>query len=148
MSDLMQRLQADATGALKRRDGLALQALRLVISQAKNLRIERGRELTDADVMSVLQKAIKTRRESVEQFRKGQREDLASKEEGEIALLEGYLPRPLTEAELTILVEEVVREVGASGKKDLGRVMKEIQARAPGRVDNRLASRIASEKLA
>ncbi len=147
VSELLERLQADSREALKRRDDIALQALRMVLAQAKNARIEKGTELSDTDVAALIQRAIKTRKDSIEQFRRGSREDLAIKEEREVEVLQGFLPRQLSEAETASLVESVIKELGASGKKDLGRVMKALQARSTGALDNRLASRIASEKL-
>ena len=147
VSELVERLQADSREALKRRDDIALQALRMVLAQAKNARIEKGTELSDTDVAALIQRAIKTRKDSIEQFRRGSREDLAIKEEREVEVLQGYLPRQLSEAETASLVESVIKELGASGKKDLGRVMKALLARSTGALDNRLASRIASEKL-
>lgn len=147
VSELLERLQADSREALKRRDDIALQALRMVLAQAKNARIEKGTELSDTDVAALIQRAIKTRKDSIEQFRRGSREDLAIKEEREVEVLQGYLPRQLSEAETASLVESVIKELGASGKKDLGRVMKALLARSTGALDNRLASRIASEKL-
>src|SRR6059036_218435 len=107
MSEFLDRIQADSRDALKSRDDILLQALRMVLSQAKNARIEKGADLTETEVMGLLQKAIKTRRESIGLFRRGGREDLASREEREVSLLETYLPRPLGEEEVGALVEAI-----------------------------------------
>lgn len=147
MASLLEAIENDSRAALKARDDLRLQALRMVLAQAKNARIEKGSDLTDAEIATVLQKAVKTRRDSVEQYRRGGREDLATKEEREIAVIEAYLPQPLTREETSAILDAIISEIGASGKKDLGRVMKELQTRHAGRVDNRLASGLAAEKL-
>jgi uncharacterized protein YqeY len=155
MPTLLETLQNDSKDALRAHDDVKLQAIRMILSSAKNVRIEKGAEVDDADVTAILQKAIKSRRDSVEQFRKGGREELAAKEEREIALLEAYLPKQLTEAEVKAAIETVLARIaGEAGpgalppsKKDLGRVIREVQALHPGRVDNRILSKLVSERL-
>ena len=155
MPTLLETLQNDSKDALRAHDDVKLQAIRMILASAKNVRIEKGSEVDDADLMAILQKAIKSRRDSVEQFRKGGREELAAKEEREIGLLEAYLPRPLSEDEVRAAIEAALgrlRESGGpgappAGKKDLGRVIKEVQGLHPGRIDNRILSKLASERL-
>lgn len=151
MPSLFEILQNDMREAMRARDDLRLQALRMVLAAAKNAKIEKKGELDDADVRGVIQKAIKTRRESVEQFRAGGREEMARKEEAEIALLQAYLPEAMGEAETAAAVAALVAELAGSGpaltKKDMGRVMKEAQSRFAGRADNRLVSKLVSESL-
>jgi uncharacterized protein YqeY len=151
MPSLHDTLQNDMRDAMRARADLKLQTLRMVLAAVKNARIEKGSDLEDADVRAILVKAIKTRRESVEQFRKGNREEMAAKEESEIALLQAYLPQALTEAETAEAVKALIAELTAGGppltKRDMGRVMKEAQTRFAGRADNKLVSMLVGEQL-
>lgn len=134
---LQERLVEEMKEAM--RSGLAekLSVIRMVRSSLKNREIERGKgtPLTDADVMEVIQSGIKQRRDSIDQFRKGDRADLVAKEEQEIVILQGFLPPPLTTGELEALVRAAVGEVGASGAKDMGKVMKAVMPRLQGRAE-------------
>jgi len=125
---------------MKARDTLRVSTLRLLLSQIKNDEIERGKVLGREEVLALVQRGIKTRRESVEHFERGGRDDLAAKERREIAILEAYLPRQLGPEEIARAAEELVRELGAQGKKDMGRVMKAFMERHAGEVDGRAAS--------
>lgn len=134
---LQERLVEEMKEAM--RSGLAekLSVIRMVRSSLKNREIERGKgtPLTDADVMEVIQSGIKQRRDSIDQFRKGGRADLVAKEEQEIVILQGFLPPPLTTGELEALVRAAVTDVGASGAKDMGKVMKAVMPRLQGRAE-------------
>jgi uncharacterized protein len=112
--------------------------------------IEKAKRLTLSEdaVLGVLTREVKTRRESVEAFRAGGREDLASKEEAEIAILQDYLPQPLTEDELRTLVDEGVAATGASNARDLGKVMGWLSARTRGRADGKVLSGLVAQALA
>lgn len=134
------QIQRDVATALKARETVRVSTLRLLLSQIKNEEIARRRELAREEVLALVQRGIKTRRESVEQFERGGRADLVAKERQEIAVLEGYLPRQLTPEELARAAEAIVRELGAQGKKDMGRVMKALMERYAGQVDGRQAS--------
>ena len=133
-------LQKDLTTALKAHDALRVSTLRLLLAQIKNEEIARRGPLAREDVLALVRRGIKTRRESVEHFDRGGRADLAEKERAEIAVLEAYLPRQLSQVEIAAAAAEVVRELGAQGKKDMGRVMKALLERYAGQVDGREAS--------
>src|SRR6188472_1126919 len=129
-------------------DGLRRDVLRMVASAAYNVEKKQGKALTDDEFLSVLSREVKTRRESVEAFRSGGREDLATKEEAEIAILQGYLPDGLTEAEIGALVEEAVAATGASNARDLGKVMGWLSPRTRGRADGKVVSGLVAQALA
>lgn len=132
------------------RSGEALRrdTLRMAESAIYNAEKRDRREYTDDEVAAVLSREVKTRRESVEAFRKGGREDLASKEEGEIAILAVYLPEQLTEAEIGALVDEAIAATGAAGPKDMGRIMGFLAPRTKGRADGRVVSQAVTAALA
>jgi len=119
----------------------------MVMAALKNRRIELMRDLNDQDELDVLRNAVKTRRESAEQFAKGGRPELAQKELDEIALLDRYLPKQLDEATTRASIESIVAEQGLKDPKQLGIVMKALMAKHPGLVDGKLAQRIAGEYL-
>jgi hypothetical protein len=129
-------------------DVLRRDVLRMVQNAVYNVEKSKRITLSDDDLLAVLTREVKTRRESVEAFRKGGREDLASKEEAEIAILADYLPQPLTEDELRALVAQGIRETGAASARDLGRVMGWLSPRIRGRADGKAASGLVAQALA
>jgi uncharacterized protein YqeY len=129
-------------------DGLRRDVLRMVVSAAYNVEKRQGRPLTDDEYLAVLSREVKTRRESVEAFRSGGREDLADKEEAEIAILGEYLPQPLTEAEIGDLVREGIAATGASSARDMGKVMGWLAPRTRGRADGKRVSELVVQALA
>lgn len=145
---LSERIQNDLKDAMRAGDALRRDTLRMVIADMKNRRIELGKELDDAEVEAVLRRGVKTRRESVEQYEAGKRPELAEKERGEIRVLEGYLPQPMSAEDVRRAVQEAIAETGAKSKKDTGLVMKALMAKHPGRIDGRSASQVLSELLA
>ncbi|HEU5162016.1 MAG TPA: GatB/YqeY domain-containing protein [Thermoanaerobaculia bacterium] len=144
---LTERIRADLTTAMKARDAARLSTLRLVQAALKNEQIEKGHELSDEEAEAVLRRALKQRQDSVEQYRKGSREDLAAKEEAEIVILQEYLPQLLSEVETERIIDETIARTGAESKKDMGKVMKEIMAAHKGRVDGKLVQSILGKKL-
>jgi uncharacterized protein YqeY len=132
------------------RSGEALRrdTLRMAESAIYNAEKRDRRIYSDDEVAAVLAREVKTRRESVEAFRKGGREDLASKEESEIGILAGFLPEQLSEVEITALVAEAVAATGAAGPRDMGKVMGWLAPKTKGRADGRLVSQVASRALA
>ena len=130
---LQERLRDDTTAAMRSGDTLRRDVLRMVQSAIYNVEKAKRVTLTDDEVLGVLTHAVKTRRESVDAFRAGGREDLAAKEEAEIAILQGYLPVALTEAELLALVGEGIAATGAASARDLGKVMGWLSPRTRGR---------------
>jgi uncharacterized protein YqeY len=144
---LTERIRADLTAAMKARDAARLSTLRLVQAALKNEQIEKGHELSDEEAEAVLRRALKQRQDSVEQYRKGSREDLAAKEEAEITILHEYLPQMLGDAETEAIVDATIASTGAASKKDMGKVMKEIMAAHKGRVDGKVVQAILGRKL-
>ncbi|MBM4407492.1 MAG: GatB/YqeY domain-containing protein [Chloroflexi bacterium] len=129
-------------------DALRRDVLRMAISSAYNVEKARQRPLTEDELVDVLGREVKTRRESVEAFRAGGREDLATKEEAEIAILREFLPRPLNADELSTLVDEAIAATGATSPRDLGRVMGWLAPRTRGRADGRQVSELVNGRLA
>ena len=143
------RISEQLTAAMRAKDTVRLGTLRMAKAALVNREVERGRALDDAESLQVIAALIKQRRDSIEQFRGGGREDLATKEEAEIAVLEAYLPPPVDPAELERLVNEAIAETGASSPKDMGRVMKAALGKLAGRTaDGRAVSEMVKTKLA
>lgn len=134
---LQERLVEEMKDAMRTGQAEKLSVIRMVRASLKNREIERGKgkPLTDADVMEVILSGIKQRRDAIEQFRKGGRADLVAKEEHEVVILQSFLPPPLSDDELAGLVREAAVEVGASGPKDMGKVMKAVLPRVAGRAE-------------
>ncbi|TSK04475.1 MAG: GatB/YqeY domain-containing protein [Geobacter sp.] len=145
---LRERLNAELKEAMRSRDTLRLSTIRMVLSSVKNRDIELRRELNDSEITETIVTLCKQRRESIRLFKEAGRQELVDKEEAELALLMGYLPQQLTREELEALVMKVIAEVGATGGKDMGKVMKTIQPQVAGRADGKLVSEVVKEKLA
>ena len=144
---LIDQLNTDLKDAMRAGDALKRDTLRMVLAAMKNKRIEVGAELDDAAQMGVLQSAVKSRKDSAEQYAQGGRPELAEKEEAEIRVIEGYLPQQLGEAETRAAVEKAVADTGAASKQDLGKVMKAVMAAHKGVVDGKTVQRLAAELL-
>ena len=145
---LMERISADMTVAMKARDQARLAPLRMAKAALMNREVEKGRALDDAEAQQVVTSLIKQRRDSIEQFLKGGREELAARETAEIGVLEAYLPPPIDPAEVERAVDDGIRETGAASAKDFGRVMKAVVAKLAGRgVDGRTINEIVRRKL-
>lgn len=145
---LASRIQDDLNRALRAGDALRVSTLRLVRAAAHNLEIERGRELTDSELESVVAHEAKRRREAIEAFAKGGRDDLVRKESLELAILTEYLPEQLSEEDLKTLVAETAAAVGAQSAKDVGKVMAAVMPKVKGRADGAVVNRIVREVLA
>jgi uncharacterized protein len=145
---LIDRISADMTAAMKARNQAALAPLRMAKAALMNREVEKGRALDEAESQQVLVSLIKQRRDSIEQFTKGGRDDLASREAAEIIALESYLPPPMDTAEIEREVAAAIAETGAATAKDMGRVMKAVMSRMGGRaVDGRTVSDLVRKKL-
>ena len=144
---MIDRLQNDLKDAMRKGDTLAVSTLRLLLSQMQYAKIQAGHPLNEAETITVLERAVKTRREAIEQYERGGRPELAEKERGEICVVERYLPKPLSPEETAAAVEALIAELGAKDKKDLGRVMKEFQARHRGRADGKTVSALIAARL-
>ena len=145
---LFDRISNDITAAMKAKDQARLAPLRMVKAALMNREVEKGRPLEEAEAEQVLGSLIKQRRDSIEQFTKGGRQELAAKESAEITVLEEYLPPPPDAAELERAVDAAIATTGASGAKDLGKVMKAAMANLAGKtVDGRAVNEIVRRKL-
>ncbi|KAA0226895.1 MAG: GatB/YqeY domain-containing protein [Dehalococcoidia bacterium] len=148
MTALKDQVQADLHDAIRARDEIRKVALRMLTAAIRNTEIELRHELDDAGVLAVVQKQVKQRRDSIVEFRKGGREDLVAKEEGELAWLEAYLPRQATREEIEAAARRAVAETGASGPRDIGKVMPGLMQQFAGRTDGKMVSDIVRELLA
>ena len=142
------RISGDLKAAMKSGDTLATETLRMLLAGIKNDEVAKRRALTEEETAAVLNRAVKTRQDAAALYEKGGRKELADKELREIEIVRRYLPRPLAVEEIARAAEEIIRELGVTSKKDAGRVMKELMARHPGRVDGRLAGSIVASRLA
>jgi uncharacterized protein len=145
---LRERLHDDTTAAMRSGDVLRRDVLRMVQNAIYNTEKAKKVTLTEDEILGIVMREVKTRRESVEAFRKGGREDLAAKEEAEIAILTDYLPEPLTDAELRALVDEAVAATGATSARDLGKAMGWLSPRIRGRADGKVVSGLVAQALA
>lgn len=145
---LRDRLQTDIAAAMRGGEALRRDTLRMAANAAYNTEKRNGRPLTDDEFLAVLSKEVKTRRESVEAFRNGGREDLAAKEEAEIEILSAYLPQALTDDEIRTLVAEAIGATGAASPRDLGKVMGWLSPKTRGRADGRRVSELVAQALA
>ena len=144
----IERISGELTQAMREKDTLTLGTLRMVKAALMNREIERGRALDDAESLQVVASLIKQRRDSVEQFRAGGRNDLADKEAAEITVLERYLPPPVDAGELERIVSDTIAELNATSAREMGRVMKGVLAKLAGRTaDGKLVSELVKRKL-
>ena len=141
------KIQEDVKAAMRAGDAETRDTLRMVVAALKNQRIELGRDLEEADELAVLQKAVKTRKDSVDQYVEAGREELAARERAEIAVIERYLPAQMSEDDVRAVVEKAIADVGATSKKEMGQVMKAVMAEHKGVVDGKTVQRIAGELL-
>ncbi|PYK63283.1 MAG: glutamyl-tRNA amidotransferase [Verrucomicrobia bacterium] len=145
---LLERLSQELKAAMLSKDTERLSTLRLLKSAIGYAQIERKTDtLPDAEVIAIIQKEVKKRREAVEQFEKGGRPELASKEKQEIPVLESFLPKPLSAEALEQLVRAAIQETGATGKKQMGQVIKAVQAKAAGRAEGKVISELVGKLL-
>jgi uncharacterized protein YqeY len=147
-SELKQRIQADVTAAMRAKDKARLSALRLVTAAIKQLEVDSRSELDDAGVLSVLEKMLKQRRDSLEQYESAGRTDLADQERFEIEIIETYMPEALPAGELESLIDAAIAETGAQSMRDMGKVMGVLKPRVQGRADMGAVSATVKQKLA
>jgi uncharacterized protein YqeY len=145
---LLERLAHELKSAMLAKEADRLSTLRMLKSAVGYAQIERKNEhLSDAEVVSVVQKEVKKRREAAEQFEKGGRPELAAKERSEITVLESFLPPALSSQELEQLVRVTIQEIGAADKKQMGQVIKAVQAKSAGRADGKTISEAVAKLL-
>ena len=145
---LSQRIAEDLKNALKSRDEFRLSCLRMLKTSLKHKQAEEGKELKDDEIQSVISSMIRKNQEAASEFRKGNREDLAIKEEAEVKVLYGYMPEQMSSAEIENALREIISELSATNLKDLGKVMKvamgRIAERAQGKEVNQIAKKLLS----
>ena len=145
---LRDRLSEDLKLAMKARDQLRMDVIRMIKAAVLNKEVEMKKDLDDAEMSRIMTTMIKQRKESVEQYEKGQRAELAAKERQEISIIESYLPKALSAGELETIIESLIRETGATSAKDMGSVMKAVMARLAGQpVDGKQVSDLVRSKL-
>ena len=147
--EIREKITADVKSAMLAKDSVKLNTLRFLQSAIKNKEIDsRPTPITADDVMAVIKKLVKQRKESIEQFTTANRMDLADQESAELKVLEAYMPTQMRQADVEKIVNDVIASVGAKSVKDMGTVMKETQARTAGQADGKMISEIIKAKLA
>lgn len=144
---LKQRIDQHLKEALKSKDSLKLSVLRMLKSEIRYKEIDKGSELTNDEVISVLSSSIKRRKDSIEQFEKGGRDDLVSKEKAELEVVLEYMPEQLNEEKLSQIIFQAIRQSNASGPSDLGKVMKLIMSQVKGKADGKMVNQLVSSHL-
>ena len=145
---LQETIQSHIADAMRSKDQLRLSVLRMMKSAVKNKEVDKMKALEEPEIIAVLNTLVKQRRDSVEQFRNGGREEMAQKEEAEIKIIEEYLPAAASEEDIRRAVEEAIQETGAASMKDMGKVMKATLARLAGKsADGSRVSQLVKEKL-
>jgi uncharacterized protein YqeY len=147
MMNLQEKLLNDMKSALKSGDKETLGTIRMLRSQLQNASIKKGKELSDEDVIGVLSKEAKKRKESVEMYKKGEREDLVEKEAHELEIISSYLPEALSREELESIVEKAIEEARAESLREMGKVMGFIMPQVKGRADGKEVQEIVKNKL-
>jgi len=146
-AELKQKITEDLKQAMKSGDTVKRSILRMLMSSINNAEIAKQAALNESDILGVIAKEVKQHHESIESFKQGNRQDLVSKEEAELAILQGYLPQQLTHEEIVAAAREVITAVGAGGPGDKGRVMKELMPRLKGRADGKEINEVVTELL-
>ncbi len=144
---LTAKIQEDVKDAMRAKDKERLATLRLITAAIKQKEVDERIELDDAAVLAVLEKMVKQRKDSIEQFEKASRDDLIKKEQDELKIIQTYLPEQLAEDEVAKIVDEVVSATGAEGMKDMGKVMGQVKAKVAGQADMGLVSKLVKSKL-
>ena len=146
---LQDKIQSDIAESMRTKDSLKLGVLRMMKAAVMNKKVEKMKDLDEPEVLAVLNSLVKQRKDSIDQFRKGGREELAQKEEAEIKVIESYLPAAASEDDIRRAIEEAIQETSAASMKDMGKVMKAVQTGLSGKnADSRVISEIVKAKLA
>lgn len=146
MSELKQRILDDMKSAMRQKDAVTLETIRMVRAAIQRIEVDERRELDDTRVLQVIQKLVKQCNDAAAQFGKGGREDLVAKEQANIRVMQGYLPEPLSDQELAELVRQAIAETSAGSVKDMGKVMGVLRPRVQGRADmGALSNRVRSQ---
>ncbi|MBU1166958.1 GatB/YqeY domain-containing protein [Patescibacteria group bacterium] len=147
MSKLLDQINQEIKEAMKAKETAKLSTLRMLLSDVKNKKIELQKDLTDEDIQKVVKSVVKQRKDSIESYSSGGRDDLVKKEEAEIKVLEDYLPEEMDDASLEKIVDEVVAETGASSMKDMGQVMGKVMGKVSGEADGNRVKEVVQKKL-
>ncbi|MEV2463522.1 GatB/YqeY domain-containing protein [Paenibacillus larvae] len=144
---LSERLNEDMKQAMKSQDKFKLSVIRMVKASIKNLEIDQHKTLDDNEVLDVLSREIKQRKDSLQEFKQAGRDDLVQKLEAEIAILMEYMPQQLSEDEIKVIVQQTIQEVGATSKADMGKVMGALMPKVKGRADGKLVNQLVQQSL-
>jgi uncharacterized protein YqeY len=144
---MIKKIEAGMVAAAKGKDKARLSALRLIKAALHNKEIDARRELKEEEMLQVLSSMVKQRKDSIEQFTNGGRMDLAEKEEKELQVIQEFLPAQMSEEEIDALIIKAIEEVGATGPRDMGKVMKALMPAVTGKADGKLVSQKVKEKL-
>lgn len=147
MPELKDKLTSDMKQAMRDREKVTLSVIRLVLAAVKNAEIAKRGELDDSDVLGILTKEARQRQESIEAYKKGNRDDLVAAEEAELAVLKGYLPEQASREEVVTAARLIIEETGASGPSDKGKVMPKLVAQFKGKADGRVINEVVTELL-
>jgi len=146
-ADLQKRMTEELKQAMKSGDTVRRDTLRMLISSVKNAEITKQASLTDADILGVAAKDVKRHQESIDAFKKGNRPDLVAKEEAEMAILQGYLPKQMSHEEIVAAAREVIAAVGAKGPGDKGKVMQQLMPKLKGKADGKEINEVVTQLL-
>jgi uncharacterized protein YqeY len=144
---LEERLMDEMKGAMKANDKLRLSTIRMIRSSLKNKEIELRKKLDEEDIVKVIQAMVRKGEESVEQFQTGGRMDLVEKEKKEIEILKSFLPQPLSQDQILVIIDQSIQETQASSLKDIGKVMKSVMPKVGGKADGKLINQLVKERL-
>lgn len=144
---LKEKLEADVKTAMLAKNEVVRDTLRLLLAEFKRLEVQEGQTLTPQIEQDVLLKAAKQRQQSIDEYDKAGRADLSAKEKAELAVIQGYLPKAMSEAEAKAAIQAIAKELGLSSKKDMGTVMKAAMAKHKGQLDGKLAQKVLGEVL-
>ncbi len=144
---IKRKVESEMVVAAKAKDKLKLSALRMIKTALHNKEIDLKRELNDAEMLQLLSSIAKQRNDSIEQFKKGGRTDLVEKEEAELKIIQGFMPEQMSEADVSAEIDRAIAEVGATGAKDMGKVMKVLMPKLTGKADGKVVSELVKKKL-
>lgn len=147
MSQLKEQLQADVKEAMKNKEAFKRDTLRLIMSMLKQIEVDERKELSDEDIIKIMQKAVKQRQDAIQQYKAGHRDDLAEKEQQEIDIIESYLPAQMDDDALEAALKTVIAEVGAESMKDIGKVMGSASKKLSGQADGKRINEMAKKLL-
>lgn len=146
--NLKEKFTVDLKESLKAKDEIRVSTIRFLMSAIHNIEIEKGKELTDEDIVTIIQKQVKQRKESIEGFEKGNRLDLVGKEKQEMGILQEYLPEQISSSELEKIVDKAIKDTSSSSIVDMGKVMGALSNQLRGKADLGMVSKLVKEKLA